>query len=69
MGCWPGGSARSVTGAAPLRVVLGNAPAVTLEVNGRPVSLAGLVRRRGDAHLLGRRRRAGVFAASDGRGD
>ena len=51
-GLLPGGSTRSVTGAAPLRVVLGNAPAVTLEVNGRPVSLAGLVRRRGDAHLL-----------------
>ena len=51
-GLLPGGSTRAVTGAAPLRVVLGNAPAVTLEVNGRPVSLAGLVRRRGDAHLL-----------------
>ena len=51
-GLLPGGSTRSVTGAAPLRVVLGNAPAVTLEVNGRSVSLAGLVRRRGDAHLL-----------------
>jgi cytoskeleton protein RodZ len=51
-GLLPGGSTRAVTGAAPLRVVLGNAPAVTLEVNGRSVSLAGLVRRRGDAHLL-----------------
>jgi len=45
------GSTRSVSGPAPLRVVLGNAPAVAMEVNGRPASLAGLVRRRGDAHL------------------
>jgi cytoskeleton protein RodZ len=51
-GLLPGGSTRSVTGAAPLRVVLGNAPAVSLDVNGRRVSLQGLVRRRGDAHLL-----------------
>jgi cytoskeleton protein RodZ len=45
------GGARSVSGAPPLRVVLGNATAVTLEVNGRPASLEGLVRRRGDAHV------------------
>ncbi|HUL18910.1 MAG TPA: helix-turn-helix domain-containing protein [Steroidobacteraceae bacterium] len=45
------GAARSVSGAAPLRVVLGNAAAVALEVNGRPASLEGLVRRRGDAHV------------------
>ena len=32
-------SARSVSGAAPLRVVLGNAPGVSLEVNGRPTAL------------------------------
>jgi cytoskeleton protein RodZ len=50
-GLQPAGSTRAVTGPAPLRVVLGNAPAVALEVNGRPASLAGLVRRRGDAHV------------------
>jgi cytoskeleton protein RodZ len=51
-GVQPPGGMRSVSGAAPLRVVLGNAPGVALEVNGRPASLEGLVRRRGDAHLL-----------------
>jgi cytoskeleton protein RodZ len=50
-GLQPAGSTRAVTGPAPLRVVLGNAPAVALEVNGHPTSLAGLVRRRGDAHV------------------
>jgi cytoskeleton protein RodZ len=45
------GSSRSVSGPAPLRVVLGNAPQVALEVGGRSASLAGLVRRRGDAHF------------------
>lgn len=50
-GLLPAGSTRSVSGAAPLRIVLGNAPAVTLEVNGRPASLTGLVRRRGDARF------------------
>lgn len=50
-GVLPAGSTRSVSGAAPLRVVLGNAPAVTLAVNGRPVALTGRVRRRGDARF------------------
>jgi cytoskeleton protein RodZ len=50
-GMQPAGSSRSVGGPAPLRVVLGNAPQVALEVGGRPASLAGLVRRRGDAHF------------------
>ncbi len=50
-GMQPPGSSRSVSGAAPLRVVLGNAPQVALEVGGHPASLAGLVRRRGDAHF------------------
>ncbi len=45
------GSTRAVSGPAPLRLVLGNAPAVALEVNGHPASLAGLVRRHGDAHV------------------
>jgi cytoskeleton protein RodZ len=50
-GMQPAGSSRSVSGPAPLRVVLGNAPQVALEVGGRPASLTGLVRRRGDAHF------------------
>ena len=33
------GSQRFVTGAAPLSVTLGNAPTVTLAVNGRPARL------------------------------
>jgi cytoskeleton protein RodZ len=57
-------STRSVTGAAPLRVVLGNATVVALEVNGRPASFAALVRRRGDAHLVVNA--AGALAAGGG---
>jgi cytoskeleton protein RodZ len=50
-GMQPSGSSRSVSGPAPLRVVLGNAPQVSLEVSGHPASLAGLTHRRGDAHF------------------
>lgn len=50
-GLYAGGSAREVRGTAPLRVVLGNAPAVELELNGRPLQLAGLVHRNGSAYL------------------
>jgi cytoskeleton protein RodZ len=50
-GMQPSGSSRALSGAAPLRVVLGNAPQVALEVRGRPASLAGVTRRRGDAHF------------------
>lgn len=46
------GAARTLSGAAPLRVILGNAKGVALQVNGRPVALAGLVRRDGSARLL-----------------
>jgi len=46
------GSRRSLTGTAPLLVVLGNAPAVTLQFNGAPVTASTLVRRDGSAHLL-----------------
>jgi cytoskeleton protein RodZ len=46
------GSRRTLTGTAPLLVVLGNAPAVTLRVNGAPVTASTLVRRDGSAHLL-----------------
>jgi cytoskeleton protein RodZ len=35
------GSQHHVSGSAPLRVFLGNPPAVTLELNGRPVVLTG----------------------------
>jgi cytoskeleton protein RodZ len=42
---------RTLAGAAPLRVTLGNAPAVALSINGRPVALDGLVRHDGSAHL------------------
>jgi len=45
-------SARTLSGAPPLRVVLGNAPAVALQFNGQPVPLAGLARRDGSARLL-----------------
>ena len=48
----PAGTTRSVSGAPPLRVVLGNAGGVALEVDGHALRLAGTVRRRGDAHLL-----------------
>jgi cytoskeleton protein RodZ len=46
------GSSRSLRGMAPLRVVLGNAAAVELRLDGQPVSLAGLVRHDGSAHVL-----------------
>jgi cytoskeleton protein RodZ len=50
-GMQPSGSSRSVSGPAPLRVVLGNAPQVSVEVSGHPASLALVTRRRGDAHF------------------
>jgi cytoskeleton protein RodZ len=46
------GSTRTVTGSAPLLVVLGNAPAVTLRVNGQAVLPGTLLRRDGSAHLM-----------------
>jgi cytoskeleton protein RodZ len=46
------GSTRTVTGTAPLTVVLGNAPAVALRINGQPLLPGALVRRDGSAHLL-----------------
>ena len=45
-------SARTLAGAAPLRVVLGNAPGVALQVNGQAVALEGLVHHDGSAHIL-----------------
>jgi cytoskeleton protein RodZ len=50
-GLMASGTARVIEGAPPLRLVIGNAQAVSLEVNGRPVGLAGMIRRRGDAHF------------------
>ena len=47
-----GGGVRTLVGTAPLAVVLGNSPAVRLQLNGRPVSFADLVHRDGSAHLL-----------------
>jgi cytoskeleton protein RodZ len=46
------GSTRTLTGTAPLLVVLGNAPAVTLRFNGEPVTPGTLMRRDGSVHLL-----------------
>ena len=48
----PPDSARTVTGAPPLRVVLGNAPGVAVRLNGQKVALAGLVHRDGSARFL-----------------
>ena len=45
-------SARTLAGAAPLRVVLGNAPGVALRVNGQAVGLQGLVHHDGSARIL-----------------
>jgi cytoskeleton protein RodZ len=46
------GSTRALSGTPPLRVVLGNAPSVALQLNGQPVSVSGLVHRDGSARLL-----------------
>ena len=52
-GLYAAGSApRTLSGAPPLRVILGNAAAVGLRVNDQPVTLAGLVRHDGSARLL-----------------
>ncbi|MBV8783061.1 MAG: DUF4115 domain-containing protein [Gammaproteobacteria bacterium] len=51
-GLVPAGAVRTLSGAAPLRVVLGNAAGVALELDGHTLALGGLVRRRGDAHVL-----------------
>jgi cytoskeleton protein RodZ len=51
-GLYAAGSTRTLSGAAPLRVILGNAPAVALRVNDQAVTLAGLVRHDGSARLL-----------------
>jgi cytoskeleton protein RodZ len=45
-------SARTLSGAPPLKVVLGNAPGVAVHLNGQKVPLDGLVRRDGSARFL-----------------
>jgi cytoskeleton protein RodZ len=45
-------TARTLSGAPPLRVVLGNAPAVAMQLNGHPVSLDGLVHRDHSARFV-----------------
>ena len=51
-GLYAQGAERTLTGAAPLRVVLGNTPAVELRVNGQAVPLEHLASRVGTARLL-----------------
>jgi len=50
-GLFARGATRDVSGTAPLRVVLGNATAVDLQLNGHPVSVAGLVHGNGSAYV------------------
>lgn len=45
-------STRTVTGTPPLKVVLGNAPGVAVQLNGQKVALEGLVHRDGTARFL-----------------
>jgi cytoskeleton protein RodZ len=45
-------SARTLSGAPPLKVVLGNAPGVAVHLNGQRVPLDGLVHRDGTARFL-----------------
>jgi cytoskeleton protein RodZ len=51
-GLYAPGIERTLTGAPPLRVTLGNTPVVDLKVNGQDVPLASLARRDGTARLL-----------------
>jgi cytoskeleton protein RodZ len=45
-------SSRTLSGAPPLKVVLGNAPGVAVHLNGQRVPLEGLVRRDGSARFV-----------------
>ena len=45
-------SARTVSGTPPLRVVIGNAPGVRVQLNGTRVALEGLLRRDGSARFM-----------------
>jgi hypothetical protein len=46
------GSVHTVTGLLPIRLVLGNAAGVAIEVNGQPTEFSDLFRRDGTAHFL-----------------
>jgi cytoskeleton protein RodZ len=61
-------SVRTLKGTPPLRVVLGNAPGVAVEVNGRPASITKLVQTDGSAQFTINRTGRAVRAkpASDG---
>ena len=48
----PADSVRTFKGTAPLRVVLGNAPGVAVEVNGRVTDLANLTHTDGSAQFV-----------------
>lgn len=50
-GLMASGTSRTVDGTPPLRLVIGNARAVGLAINGQLVNLEGMVRRRGDARI------------------
>jgi len=45
-------SVRMLKGTPPLHIMLGNAPGVALEVNGRPEAITGLIGSDGSAHFL-----------------
>jgi len=45
-------SARTLSGTPPLRVVIGNAPGVRVQLNGTQVALEGLLRRDGTARFM-----------------
>jgi hypothetical protein len=48
----PAASVRTFKGTAPLRVVLGNAPGVAVEVNGHAANFAGLMHADGSAQFM-----------------
>jgi cytoskeleton protein RodZ len=50
-GLMASGTSRTVDGTPPLRLVIGNARAVGLAINGQLVNLDSMVRRRGDARI------------------
>lgn len=50
-GMMASGTVRTIDGTAPLHLVVGNAHAVGLAVNGQPVNLDSMARRRGDARV------------------
>jgi cytoskeleton protein RodZ len=61
-------SVRTVKGAPPLHVVLGNAPGVAIEINGHPAAITNMVHPDGSAQFLINRSGRAVRAkpAADG---